>query len=768
MLQKRVGLKKEYVIIILLISIIIVQLLNVKVDSGVFSWIAGNATASICDEIFTSLNQAIGNAVSALLDWIVSLFTNPLGPSLDYFVQNTKMGSISAKDLLYKLGISIGLFFSIIIYAFSLIAYFFNKKVTDMKDTPISLTIRFGISIAICYKCDVIVKTFLDIMDSIYDLNKSVIRSNASLNFLDLTGSEGYVSSTKSLTLLGKAITFEFIPGIAFIILLVQLFMIFKLVKAFIKLYLEMVSRYIVSCTILCIFPAFGCTAISNNTNQIFKSYIRTVISSFLLLIFNVVWFKMCFYIAVTRNGAIDNLLEYVFLLELLQLGTKLDGILRSMGLGVATSGSSLASSVAGAGRNMANAFRSADMMRHGAGGLMQAAGIATGNKAMYDAGSTFGAKVSDVVGGKVGGNNFAETLGSQGKKVDDSVVSSKMAADMASDAINNPGNRRMQNVVNSLSENKLKEAAQEMVKDSGINIDSAKMGSYVGDDGQRNTGLFVSGTDADGNEFSGIIGNRDSFTSGADIGNGKVMQTQNTMLNGETCSIDNAQNRAGSQAAKAISDAKENGFTFPKGTYIEKDGQTSNRKNAFNVVGENGNIMGTIEGSKFTMSGYNLKDSDKKAAFKNMQSEIMGGVQNDKGQWGNINSGGDFVSGSGLKHESISDFAPIPNKTGMYKATVTNEDGTKQDYVATDKGIYAASSMNTSPDSFMYSDRSNIGTFAYDVNAGKNYTPEEKKNSTSDHQFGKGKKENMKPGRYENMKPTGKGNTMREPNDTI
>lgn len=49
------------------------------------------------------------------------------------------------------------------------------------------------------------------------------------------------------------------------------------------------------------------------------------------------------------------------------------------------------------------------------------------------------------------------------------------MAADMASDAINNPGNRRMQNVVNSLSENKLKEAAQEMVKDSGINIDSAK-----------------------------------------------------------------------------------------------------------------------------------------------------------------------------------------------------------------------------------------------------------------------------------------------------
>ena len=61
MLKKRVGLKKEYVIIILLISIIIVQLLNVKVDSGVFSWIAGNATASICDEIFTSLNQAIGN-----------------------------------------------------------------------------------------------------------------------------------------------------------------------------------------------------------------------------------------------------------------------------------------------------------------------------------------------------------------------------------------------------------------------------------------------------------------------------------------------------------------------------------------------------------------------------------------------------------------------------------------------------------------------------------------------------------------------------------
>lgn len=766
MIKKKIT-KKNYIILTFFLSVVIVSLLSTNVNSSLFSWVAGKITDNITDEIFEGINQSLGEGIGAIIEWIANIFTNPLGPSLTTFVTYTQIGDINARDLLYGYGVSAGMFIITLLFGFYIIVYFFNGKITDIRDTPLSLLVNYSIGMIMCYKGDVIIDTVIDIFDDIYNVytKNAIKKSVGTINFLNLvSGTESKSDGKVSLNLLGANIVFKSFPGVSLVVLILQLFLVWKLIKGFLKLYLEMVKRYIISCSLLCTLPVFGSTVVSNNTNQIFKSYVRTIASSFLLLIFNIFWFKMCFFIATTRGGVIDNLIEYVFLLELLEIGTKADGILRSMGLGIATCGSALASSIGCAGRNIANTMRGANQMRQGSGALLQATGIMTGNKQVYNAGSIIGARPSDILNGNVGGTSFAEKAGSLGKTVSDSTVSGAQAANIVNDVMNNPTNRRFQNAANGLSEGKMAEAAQNIVgNNADIKVESANLQNYIGDDGQRHTGIKVQGTTSEGKQISGIIGKKESFTAGENLGNGNVMQTQNMLGNGETCDIKDVHLRAGSKAAKAVSDAEKNGYVFPEGSKVEKDGRTGNRMDAFNVIGNTGDIIGTIENDQFTMAANQLSNNQKDTAFATMQSEIMGGVQNEKGEWGSKDKNGNFQAG-GTRYDSITDFKEVKGETGVYKATATDAEGNKRDFVATDKGTYVASRMNNNPESFMYSGNVSNASFAFDVNAGKLYKVDEKGNSSSDHKFGRNDKSEKKTDPYNAyMEPDKK--RMNQPN---
>ncbi len=264
-----------------------ISLISYRVNCGPFSWIAGTITDNITDEIFTAINQSIGEAFGALIDWFFNKMLKPFGPELTTFINNTNFGRISLADFIDRFSIFTGMFLATLIFGFGICVYFLSGKITDSRDTPVSLFGRYLVAVAICYKHKSIYMTILDVIDKIFTSMTNTAIADA-MKKDGLLGIIAKVADDKIMIFgVEQVINFTF-PGVGLVILLIQIFLIWKLIKGFLKLYCEMISRYIVTMVLLLLFAAFGGTIVSNNTSPIFKSYLRTLFSSFLVMIFNI------------------------------------------------------------------------------------------------------------------------------------------------------------------------------------------------------------------------------------------------------------------------------------------------------------------------------------------------------------------------------------------------------------------------------------------------------------------------------------------------
>ncbi|MCR4902203.1 MAG: hypothetical protein K6A23_05035, partial [Butyrivibrio sp.] len=609
----------------ILIFMTFFSLLSYRVHSGLFSWIADTVTDNITDEIFTAINQSLADALSNAIDWFFKTALDPFGPNMDFFTNHTKFGTISLKTFLDNFSVFTGMFLCTLIFGFSMCVYFFSGKFSDSRDTPISLFGRYILAIAICYKNKLIYKTVMAIVDDFYtsltDLENTMTKDKA--------GILGIVSGSESagFQLFGEAIAMAVFPGVMLVILIIQLILIWKLLKGFIKLYAEMISRYIVTMVLLIMFAAFGGTIVSNNTVQIFKSYLRTLFCSFIVMIFNITWFKGCF-CAVLGTTEGFTLIQYVFLLEILAFGLKFDGMLRSMGLGVATGGSRIASAIGGSGRNLANSLRNANDARKAGGNLLKAGGLATGNKAMFDAGDKLSAGIGDLLSGKKGGDpaNMAAEYGkmANGKKIDDNLVTPEQARDIINNALKNPGNQDAINAVNGLSDNMIKKGTQALLADSGIKVNDASLYQFRGADGKYHSGIKVNGERVQGtgknktsHGVNGVICSSGAFNSSQDLGNGMGLNCANSLKNGESCFINEAADLAGQKAADALKTAQDNGVNFGDKGYIQKAGKDDNGLETFKCFDSNGNQVGTISGDEF-IAASNINGNEKSTADHN------------------------------------------------------------------------------------------------------------------------------------------------------
>lgn len=684
--------KKKKIAYGILITLFVFSLTTFKTQSGLFSWAAQEITDNITNEIFESLNQSIAEGVGKILDFISNVFTAPWGPQLGTFAYYTGAGGASAVNMIENFGIWIGVFIATIIYFFSMFTYFFSGKITDSKDTPISLTFRYVVAMAICYKLKTIVATFLNIIDMINEgyVKNALASTMGEAGFLTLLGEaiDGHIKRTivGSVALL--------IPGVNLIIIIFVLFAVWKILKGLFKLYSEMIARYILSCFSLMLFGGFAGTIVSNNTAQIFKSYIQSLFGTFFVLLFNILWFKVCM---LTIVGMINScsVLQYFFLLELMAFGLKIDGYLRSMGLNVAASSSRIASAAGSGARNLANALRIAGDARRGGGTMLKEMGAAMAAKGnpngmkMFEMGSRLsaGTQQGDILKGR--GNsenaafNMAASLGANGMKVADNAISGMQAADIMSRAMKNPADKDAQNAIRALSNNKLAEGAQAIVGD-GYKVNNASFTNKFGADGQRHAGIKIDATpvNADGSEgksFAGTISGDGMFQDGV----GTVVQTvdddlymqrdpvANSMSKGEKVPAMDLEEFGGSAAAEALESSK--GFDFTDGEIVSMGDKS------FRCFDSEGNMFGTISGDEFIANASNEIDGIQ-------ASDSMLSVASKK-----INSMG----------YNVSEFTPVAGQYGVYQATGTDEDGNTKTFTATDRGVYTDSKLNSDTESF-------------------------------------------------------------------
>ena len=166
---------------------------------------------------------------------------------------------------------------------------------------------------------------------------------------------------------------------------------------AFIRLIIEMVERYVIMAFLFYASPLPMCCIVSESTQNIFKSYMRMLLSQYLLIMFNFCFlFVFCYAFTHQPDFAhppagidIGNkksivLIYYILLLAWLRLGRSLDEHMSSLGLSVAQTGSGLAGDIIGG----------VMMTRMAAGAAM------TGLRA----GKWTASKISDAVRGKHAG----------------------------------------------------------------------------------------------------------------------------------------------------------------------------------------------------------------------------------------------------------------------------------------------------------------------------------------------------------------------------
>ncbi len=715
----------------LLLVFVLMSFPLAKMNCGVFDWFTKKATTNITNEIFDGLNESINETLGGVLDGISNAFTEPFGPQVETFVENTNIGDISADKLIKTFGIYVGVFTGILILLFSLYSYMFRGKITDCKDTPVSLFFRYLIAMGLIYNTDIVIDTFIDIIDTIYTSAVKNAISNAIEEGNTMGNVMGALIGKMVSTLLKKfleGIAESMIPGIGFIIMVITLVMIWIVLKGFFKLFAEMISRYIVSMVLVFMMPAFAGTIVSNNTSQIFKSYVRTVFSSFLVLLFNILWFKICLLAAIGSAYDTDGVLvsfsimQYIFLLELLHLGLKIDGLLRSMGLGVATGGSRIVSAVGGSGRSLANSLRNANDTRKAAGNLLKAGGLLAGNKDMYNAGKTISASASDFANGTAKDSNsafgMAADLGAKGKKISDDLVTNGEAANIMKRAMDNPNDKDAQNAMSALSSNKLASGAQVMMG-NGYKVQSAEMKMTKGADGKNHAtvavkaqkanddGSFADMKDAEHNKaFTATIGGDGTFSSGMDLEGGSEdseglsMKCDDSLSNGDTCSIDDAPFMAGQDVSDALANSGIDESEFEGGT-VEKVGRNDDGEDSFRVYDSGNNVMGSVSGDEYTPSLSSMSESDRIKELSAIRDDIK-------------------EHNSDLK---VSNFRESPDKEGEYTAVATGIDADgkafTQVYTVNDRGAMPTAKVDkNNTDSFLYKNKNSKVTCT--VNAGK------------------------------------------------
>lgn len=696
--------KKVIFVIALFLFLFLFCVTNVK--SGFFvDWIMGTNPDNITNEIFDGLTESGTDTADRVSQAADSLIHSPWGPTLDTFIYYTEASqgsSLNGVNIISEFGIWIGVFISTIIFFFSLYVYVFTGKITDCKDTPISLLAKYIIALAICYKLPSIMTTFLDIIDSLYQgfvltTYGNLASGQGTSLFTGLTN----IILTFVAGLLGGAVFSALIPGAGFIVFAIVIAIFWPLLKGFFKLYMESISRYIVSVFLLLLMAAFGGTIVSNNTSQIFKSYLRTLISSFSVLLFNLLWTKICV-ICLCGLGNNPSIVSYIFTLEVMAFGLKIDGILRAMGLGVASGASRIGSACGGAGRNLANALRAGKDLRQGTGNLLKEAGagmLAKGNQmglGMFNAGSRLGATASDISQGKAdpqnGIFNAAAKLGADGRKISDDVLSGKQAAGIMSKAMANPNDKDAQNAMKALSNNKLAEGAQEIVGDK-YKVNGASFTEKFGADGQKHSGVRVNATPSSGESManaeassheksvSGIIsgsgmfaeGTGETFTANDNAFTMKADEFKNSMHKGDYAQVgDNIDEIAGTPVSDAIKSVK--GYDIDGVSYEGGD----------SFIGYDGDTMcGVIQDDEFIASSLNDPNSQN-ALLSNAKKKLE-----DEGY-------------------DVSDWES--DEEGKWHAIGTSSDGTTKNIDVIDRGTYTDASKNHDIDSFVVNSQDEIG----------------------------------------------------------
>lgn len=262
----------------------------------------------------------------------------------------------------------------------------------QIRDTPISLIIRYIVCIFLIITSFSITYKGLSMFGTMWEKFVMTVQTEHFAYthisaVYDVDSTSGYVTG-----ILGCAFDFEMHLLGKLLFAILSIFLVWKLFKQFLRLYMECAERYFVLTMMTLFFPAICPSIISNSTSNVMHSYLRMFISQGFLLLANGLFMKVYItgFIAGWWTG---DILGYVCGLVWVKFACKLDSYMNSLGLNVAQTGGTLLDACGGAMGSIGGAIRTLshlDRMGQNAGKSLMTKGIEMGGetgRATYERG---------------------------------------------------------------------------------------------------------------------------------------------------------------------------------------------------------------------------------------------------------------------------------------------------------------------------------------------------------------------------------------------
>lgn len=260
-------------------------------------------------------------------------------------------------------------------------------KSNQIRDTPVRILGAYVFVVVMDYMAFDIM---YEIMDAIRDvwIGFVITPSNANL-FSEMATSITTITDSEC-TVLGTTATIPSGVHLGAISCggpLITFILFWKLLKQFIKLYLEVAERYFVLIVLVFFFPVSLATIVNGNSRNIFASYLRMILSQTFIIMANMMFIKFFIFVG---HGWLMGFINYIAALAFLRVCQRIDAYMLSMGLNVAQTGAGLASSMRGAGLGLMYAARTLSSIgsaKKNIGNSIAASGVASNNFDMYQKG---------------------------------------------------------------------------------------------------------------------------------------------------------------------------------------------------------------------------------------------------------------------------------------------------------------------------------------------------------------------------------------------
>lgn len=523
----------------ILIAIIFLGFSNTKVYAWPFQSLSDKA-GQITDEVIEGVTTTSTTVVETLGQGIMKVFTQSLKPDFSTFNTLATLNGITIEEAIYNFAKDIGIIIAFMILLFGAYAFFFAKA-EEPQDTPLSLIMHFCLAMVIIMASREFIDAIINDADTLWQSNIMTYKDfnmgdngfNSFSNIVVEDGNKvqvfkGVAGNAAGITLLialGQPIGWV----VALVSLIIILILFIPYIKALIRLYFEILQRYIIWCFMLLFLPCAAATMVSNTTIRIWKSYVRMLVSTLLIFLTQVFLFAIS--VDITLSGFISKGIAGYFLgISFITFAGRFDTYLARLGISVAQTGGRLFQDASSGVRDMVRSIDHTNNLRRNLGGTVLSAGAASGNIAAVKAGMAM--KNPGVLSSGFGKSNpDKKALAEIGKNTQGSIgVKSSVAKGILSDYLSNPHNNDNRNALSAMSNTSKIAGLNEMFNDSGNDLLNGIMATGLSVD-DKTGNINFEGIDSDNKAISGTLSG-DELSKGIELSEGSYLSLDN-QING-------------------------------------------------------------------------------------------------------------------------------------------------------------------------------------------------------------------------------------------